>query len=241
MSRKSVERIPCPGCHRVQDFPIWSSLNVTLNPEEKAHLMDGSLMKFTCKSCGHSAQVCYALLYHDMQQSLMIWLVPPSPNGKPGAVPDTGGMVFGENYRLRAVDSYDQLREKILIFDDSLDDRIIELAKLMARAHWEKTNPGRNAEIYYSGSSGEGEGAMMNFVILCESERTGVSVSRDKMYRLLSREFAARLEKPPAPWLRVDKSFALSLLQAGSATELAPSAPAPAKKRWWPFGRGTRP
>jgi len=218
---------------------MWASLNVTLDPEEKSRLMDGTLTAFKCGACGHTAQVVYSLLYHDMRQTTAIWLIPPGPDGKPGEAPDLAAMTFGKNYRTRIVDSYNQLREKILIFDAGFDDRIIEVAKLMTKAHWEKDHPALGANLFFAGCSGEGDAATMDFVILSEKGQTGASVSRDKMYNLLSKEFAPRLAASPRPWSRVDERFAFELLEAGSAHSTAqPGAQQTIgkKKWWWPFG-----
>jgi len=66
VSRPQREMITCPACDAQSEFVIWSSLNVTLDPDQKPHVLDGTLWRFTCPTCQNVAPVVYPLLYHDM-------------------------------------------------------------------------------------------------------------------------------------------------------------------------------
>jgi CpXC protein len=217
MSSPRKLSLACPACGKPGEFVAWNSLNSTLNPHERTGLLNRSLTQFTCSACGHQAQVMYPLLYHDMTGSYMVWMVPPSPQGQteqPERLPPEMLQKLGDKYRYRQVGNLNELIEKILIFDAKLDDRIIELAKLVAASKLPPEKTGGN--IFFSGVEGEGESATLNFAVLQNEPagNFGFSVSRDATCRTLSADFEAALKTQPAgPWPRVDEKFARGMLK----------------------------
>lgn len=136
MSRMSTELISCPKCGKESEIVVWSSLNADIDPAAKQKLLDGTLFNFTCSHCGNMTNVLYPILYHDMAHSAMVYLVDKDSVERtqemfsgPGYEP-----VFGnDEYRVRIVTHPYSLREKAIIFDNGLDDRIIEAVKLIFR------------------------------------------------------------------------------------------------------------
>jgi hypothetical protein len=66
----------CPKCGHPQEFTLWQSLNVTLNPELKERLFHGQINVFTCDSCNFASFIDYPLLYHDMDRTFCIQYYP---------------------------------------------------------------------------------------------------------------------------------------------------------------------
>ena len=132
MSIPTPVNISCPQCGKTQEFTVWRSVNVTVDPEVKEVLLKGKLTTFRCKSCGHEAIVPYDTIYHDMDRQFMIFLFHqevPTDLEKllPLAMPKTGRKLF------RLVRSWNELLEKVFIFDAELDDRLVEALKLAMR------------------------------------------------------------------------------------------------------------
>ena len=67
--------ITCPRCNTTQEVQIWDSVNVTLNPELKAEIMNQRLNVFICGHCDYRGSVDVSLLYHDMQKRYCIQYV----------------------------------------------------------------------------------------------------------------------------------------------------------------------
>jgi len=154
MSKHRKESIVCPGCGKKQDIIIWESLNAELSPEAKQKLLDGDFFVFNCE-CGYSAGIDTALLYHDMTHQVMVYYVnEDSKNHAKETFEETKkfGML---DYRYRIVTSKDELREKALIFDKGLDDRIIELIKVFYFLQIEENNPDIDIEGLLFYTSGE--------------------------------------------------------------------------------------
>lgn len=148
MSMEHEEMVKCSKCGHEDGFVIWQSLNATLNPEAKADMMESCLFEHKCPKCGHVDSYTYDLLYHDMESMLMIQLCESEE-----CVADYIAMFddlskktddlikMDDDYTLRLVNSRNNLREKVYIFDQGLDDRIIELMKLFIRFDISQENP----------------------------------------------------------------------------------------------------
>ena len=144
MSKHHIEKVTCPSCHHEGDFKVWDSINTVLDPEMKEKVLNQSIFLYTCPNCGETFRLNYPTLYHQMEDLIMIYLVPESE------VEKTYEMFYGENalanfraekYLNRIVTSANQLIEKIQIFDAGRDDRIIELVKLLATDSILKNDP----------------------------------------------------------------------------------------------------
>jgi hypothetical protein len=125
MSSTSVRSITCPRCKRQQNFTVWESVNVSVDPALKNKLLCGELNKSICAGCGHVTLILYSMLYHDMEKRLMIWFLPGEESL--GSARATEKLL--PFFKRRIVRSLEELFEKIRIFDLGLDDRVVEMLK----------------------------------------------------------------------------------------------------------------
>lgn len=158
MSMPWKETTTCPKCGKENEFTLWQSLNADLSPEAKQDLLDGTLFQVTCKHCGYVSNVNYNILYHDMTHQVMMHCV------RECDVEETKQMIKQAEedgmkmpgYRKRIVTDQNSLREKAMIFDQGLDDRVIEIAKLYYLAFAKEKCPDANAtEIYFLAENGK--------------------------------------------------------------------------------------
>ena len=133
MSRSYQETIACPSCGEGQPFIVWESVNVSVDPELKQSLLEGTLTTLRCRRCRHEAHIAYDCLYHDMGCSLAVWLKYQEADGMFSIDPAARAMFpsFVHNYTCRLVPSFHELVDKIRIFDDGFSDHTIELLKLL--------------------------------------------------------------------------------------------------------------
>ena len=119
----------CTKCGAQHKVSIYSSINVSSEPELKDRVKDGSLFTWECPHCGQVNLLRYQTLYHDPGRRLMILLADAgTPLG--GSVRD----MFAQDetlkaYTARLVTTPGELIEKIKIMDAGLDDMVIELCK----------------------------------------------------------------------------------------------------------------
>ena len=78
MSKHHIEKVTCPSCHHEGDFEVWDSINTVLDPAMKEKVLNQSIFLYTCPNCGETFRLNYSTLYHQMEDLVMIYLVPES-------------------------------------------------------------------------------------------------------------------------------------------------------------------
>ncbi len=134
--------ITCPKCGHQSPFMIWRSINTMIDPAMKAAVRDLSAFRFTCTDCGNQAVINYGFLYHQMEDRIMVYYAETDEDAEefrfsfkkerfPEEMQDFLEDFLRDNYLVRIVRSQNELREKLEIFDAGLDDRIIEIFKVI--------------------------------------------------------------------------------------------------------------
>ena len=139
MSINVKQSIKCPKCSQMSDITVWTSITVKDSPDLKADLLKGKINIFRCPSCSHMGLMPSPMLYHDEDKRLMISFSPCSDpvlkeqlfENIERSSKESGELEKLEGYNLRFVTDYNELLEKILIFDNGLNDKPIEVLKLM--------------------------------------------------------------------------------------------------------------
>lgn len=120
--------ITCPHCQAETEHTPVDRINIDHEPALREKIQDLSCFRVKCPNCGETALVLQPCLYHDMENRFMVWLWPEEePLPKADFEPTMG-------YALRVVDSLNSFREKINLLELGLDDRIVEIMKLMLLA-----------------------------------------------------------------------------------------------------------
>ncbi len=127
----------CSSCGNIHEITFYNGINVREEPELKDKVKDGSLFLWECPHCGKTNLVSGQVIYHDPDEKLMFWLLPP------GSVPEDKVAIIEnslleasqtlEGYTFRRVDDAGSLIEKVNIFDSGLDDTVIEIVKYVTK------------------------------------------------------------------------------------------------------------
>ena len=135
MSLQRTTSIKCPTCNKKSKTKIYDSLNISLDPDEKAKLLNGELFQWECPHCHESFLLDFGFIYHDMEKRLMIYFRPAGDDAAADE-DDAYGLrskmldLVKDSYSLRTVHGIENLQEKIRIFDAGLNDVVIEYFKL---------------------------------------------------------------------------------------------------------------
>lgn len=121
--------IACPKCGSESEVRVFATVNVTTDRNFREQLLSGELLHFTCPSCGHVASLRYPLLYNDINNKFMVYFIPNVDRDK--VTNEQLEKEYGElaGIQRRLVSDYNDLKEKIHIFESGLDDRVIEVVK----------------------------------------------------------------------------------------------------------------
>ena len=139
MSINIKQSVKCPSCEQMSEITVWSSITVKDSPDLKADVLGGKVNIFRCPSCAHIGLMPHPMLYHDEDKRLMISFSPTNDavlkqqlfeNIKSSSA-QSGELEKLNGYNLRFVTDYNELLEKVLIFDNGLNDKAVEVIKLM--------------------------------------------------------------------------------------------------------------
>lgn len=133
MSKISTREFTCPSCGSKGDFRMYDSVNVTLDPKLRDEVLSGRIFDWKCPKCGEIISVRYTLLYHDMDKSFQIYYAPTNCTETNKMMNDLLTKYPGMRKLCRTVDTLNELREKIYIFESGLNDIAIELTKAVVK------------------------------------------------------------------------------------------------------------
>lgn len=139
MSINIKQSVKCPKCSQLSDVTVWSSVTTKDSPDLKADILARRLNMFRCPSCDISALMPQPMLYTDEGRRLMISFMPTGDAVEKQqffenivtASKESGELDKLDGYNLRFVSDYNELIEKLLIFDNNYNDKAIEVIKLM--------------------------------------------------------------------------------------------------------------
>ena len=217
MSLNSTQNVRCPQCGQMSEVTVWNSITVKDSADLKQDLLRGMVNMFRCPSCSHAALMPTPMLYHDEEKRLMISFSPCDDpilkqrlfDNVQNTSKESGELEKLEGYNLRFVTDYNELLEKILIFDNGLNDKTIEVLKLMILSQ------DVDKVEYRVCRFGKMENGVMEFMIYDAKEnQTYTSSVPNETYDTIDTSLRESGMKPYSfEWEMVDPSYATRLLQ----------------------------
>lgn len=193
-----VEELRCPKCGQVHRMKKYSRINVTEKPGMKEDILKNRIFYFHCDQCDMEAPLTYETTYVDSKGKLMIHL-----SGEKETVPEVGEKE--KNMTLRLVDNINDLKEKIMIADNHLDDRVIELVKIQYLRQLErelKNDTLMNILFDYRGEE-------RSFLVFFEKKGIGKIPLQMELYKKTEEEYRERIEaRSKAAFMKVDMEWA---------------------------------
>jgi len=147
MGSSRTEMVRCPNCGAESETIIWNNVSVTQKDPMAGKVRNGNIFHFSCPECGNTVKLVYPFLYHDDEQKQLLCLAADESTFQASRrmyelspSPEIESMA-AEGYRIRIVRSVPELQEKLRIFDEKLDDRVIEIIKLLVCDELIEQNP----------------------------------------------------------------------------------------------------
>ena len=215
MSENKVKKaVVCPTCGEVGKADIYTSVNVSVNPDYRERVLDGSLFSWVCPSCGYSARLTYPVLYNDMKNRFMVYLIPKIDRFQLCDRELEEKYSNLRNISKRVVPDFNSFKEKIFIFESRLDDMAVELTKVAISQTVSKRLGGTEVSEGYL-SMYDYESNKMGFTYFTGDERTPyVQTARLEIYgkskEIISR-FASK-DKKLKGFVKIDHEWAENIL-----------------------------
>lgn len=138
MANVKKRKIICPKCYKELEVDIWDKVEIPYDAQQKERVMKNTFFQAECTACHTLVPMIYDCEYNDLERKYMIWIVPKLLDSEKARImsynkrleTDKTLKLAQGGYRYRIVRTANELREKIFIFDEGLDDRFIETMKL---------------------------------------------------------------------------------------------------------------
>ena len=123
-----MEELACPQCGHKHMLRKYKRINVTEKAGLKEDILKNRLFVFRCEKCNYLAPLTYECHYTDSKRKLNIYMAPEVTEETEQTLRDLNEKVEGTK---RLVDNINDLKEKIMIRENHMDDRVVELVKIM--------------------------------------------------------------------------------------------------------------
>lgn len=204
--------IACPFCGHKQTFEIVNEINPGNDFSLKQRLLNFDLFKCECTQCEKSIPIVYDTLYHDFQRKLIVVLSTQELSFKvmlnlQKDLEERYGDLQG--YQLRVVNNPDDLREKVLLNDLEIDDRLIELVKFYYSTIVREQNPEiQISQILFIHQPGQKN--QLGFLL--KSKQTFKVEINDEVVNKLKETYSLRLSQGPIKLSKIDFDWAYEFI-----------------------------
>ena len=205
MSVFHTETINCPACTTPVQFKLVYSVNADRRPDLRDAIVAGTFQREPCPSCGIEFRVDPEFTYMDLHHRLFIGVWPVAKRGQwqacaektaesfeeglgKGASPEAAKL--GVGIEPRAVFGWPALVEKLIARQAGIDDRTLELAKVMALRHGSETPVPGKRELRLVEAGAE------DFVLAWVRPAD----SRVESAMRVPRSLIAEIDSEPEPW-----------------------------------------
>ncbi|MBR2794240.1 MAG: CpXC domain-containing protein [Solobacterium sp.] len=135
----------CPYCGRELGLEVFDSVIADDSPDLRDRCLSGDLFRVSCPHCKQEYMVQYPLVYIDRARRFVLFL---NENEElPMMVKNLAETLVKAGYRLRRTPTLAEFTEKIQIFEDDVDDRLVELAKYDSLIEFIDNKKGSAADV----------------------------------------------------------------------------------------------
>lgn len=205
------EKAVCPACQEESRFHAYRFIDAQLDPQLVEMLLDNSLFGWKCPDCEDARIVYYDTTIHDAARSYIIELDSESTerqrplSGQLSALPSRN--------RLRLVRSMRELKEKLRLFNDGLDDRAMEAYKCFLLTTMDRTESEEDLpeQFFYEESDRE------NFMLRAykDDRSLGLFSVPKTVYHAMEEDIQNGVPNAPDDELiRVDAAYAVALMES---------------------------
>ena len=157
----AILSITCPQCHGTFTFTTYPAIDTKDDGMWAEKVRTGEAFLGKCPHCGWETHYDYSFLYKEREKNFLMYYAANEEDYKSGYAMMTGhdSMVDWEkisSWTRRVVTSREDVLEKLMILDDGLDDRIIEILKALAfvSLHQHKPELSVDTVLFDRGSDG---------------------------------------------------------------------------------------
>lgn len=230
-------KIVCPKCQHESQFESWQCINATEENGLIEKVRDGSMFMHVCPECQQKINVEYSFLYHQVDDALMIHycikdedvkavieaLTHPNEEQQPFI-----RKMLENNTIVRVVRTKAQLLEKMCMYEAGMDDRVIEIMKIIVESKFKQDNPDKNVtgiffNIMKRKDQPEDEGKKI-LQIYVDNKAEAEAEVNDELYKRVFEDFVSAMVP-----MRADRNVMVNPSWAKEVLKLKNAKPNPAE------------
>ncbi len=135
----------CPYCGREIEVEIYDSITADEDADLRDRCVSGDLFRVSCPHCKREFMLQYPLVYIDKAHRFVLFLC--EEDRIPGVVKNLASTLAKAGYKMRRTPTLIEFAEKIQIFEDGVDDRLVELAKYDSLIEFIDNKKGRAEDV----------------------------------------------------------------------------------------------
>lgn len=216
--QQSQQEVICPHCGKVYEFTIHRLIQANKNPALRKKVRAKELFKARCPHCQGTASVAYSFMY--LENGFLFHVVQDETDFQ-----NTGRIIENETdfppelkgLHHRLLHTREELLEKLAIFDAGLDDRIIELLKVVCSISLQKQQPDFSFDEIYFATDGNLSKKVhllqFNDTKRGQSATVHFDAALINLYNSLADEYGHKIEERHDKDFRIDIAWASAFLQ----------------------------
>jgi hypothetical protein len=210
---KSDIKLECPACKKQMSMQVRTNVNGAKHAQDVKRILDGTFFLHKCESCGHMSVVAFPVVYQKTNSKKKIFFLPADTktNADVEKVPDGSRITH---------DVLDFV-EKVCIAEHDMDDKIIEIVKIVAYNQVVQLGKVPNGEVSDI-SCWINDNKAISLSMFVDNKRYLLDVPY-KMYIDIDKKFSKQLQQYSEPKI-VDLNWAMMILNADVIEEDAQTA-----------------
>lgn len=129
MSEKIQKYVPCPKCMQQSSVELTCSVNTENDPDIRKVIMDETFFRWKCKKCGFQKNLLHPLLYNDVKNQFMVYYIPKVERRQISDEKLEQEFADLPYIKRRVVPDINSMKEKIVLFENNIDDMAVEITK----------------------------------------------------------------------------------------------------------------
>ncbi|MDO4731170.1 MAG: CpXC domain-containing protein [Clostridia bacterium] len=164
------KQIVCPLCKETSQENIVITADKSKDERVTAGIIDASLFYSKCKYCDMEINLVYPFLYIDPKNKAVIYYLPNLKSDKLLFKKTYKSFPQLKGYKKRIVGTHEELREKVMILESNLDDKVIERLKYSIYKRLSKEQRDKFKNMYFCMSDIDRK--RISFIITLENNKT---------------------------------------------------------------------
>lgn len=205
MAITAIRPVVCAACGHKQSVLDVRQINAEKRPALKEKILQGTLFPMRCNHCGAELEQAQRCLYIDPRRPLFLEL---SASGQALRLPEIQESLKGMHAVFRLVRTPEDMAEKLRIFDSGLDDRAVEIIRLLMITQLGEQDPALlETRPAFAVVNGEPQ-----LSCLCTDGTERVCPITKTLYQSIAGEYLKSGEEPGTGELLIDGAWVYRLL-----------------------------